>query len=71
MSTGKIYLIFILLINELYTNKLFYYKIRGPVQSLGCLEKIVNWVPPYLNAWGSMMILTACLQVNFILLFFI
>jgi len=41
---------------------------RGPVERVGCLEKIINWVPPYLNASGALMIFAAFFQVNFFLM---
>jgi hypothetical protein len=37
---------------------------RGPPKRLGCLNSIIEWLPPYLNAFGSMTMLIVGFQVN-------
>ena len=38
---------------------------RGPPKRLGCLNSVIEWLPPYLNAFGSMTMLIIVFQVNF------
>jgi len=35
----------------------------GPVQNLGCLNSLMNWLPPYLMAFGSVTMVLAGFQI--------
>jgi hypothetical protein len=37
---------------------------RGVPKRLGCLNSVIEWLPPYLNAFGSMTMLIVGFQVN-------
>jgi len=36
---------------------------RGPPNKLGCLDSIIEWLPPYLNAWGAVTLALATFQI--------
>jgi hypothetical protein len=36
---------------------------RGPPQRLGCLDSVITWLPPYLQAFGSVALVLAAFQV--------
>jgi hypothetical protein len=36
---------------------------RGPPVHLGCLDQIIQWLPPYLLAWGSVVMVLLGLQI--------
>jgi hypothetical protein len=35
---------------------------RGVPENIGCLKEIAVWLPPYLNAFGSIAIVATALQ---------
>jgi hypothetical protein len=38
---------------------------RGPPVNLGCLDSVINWLPPYLQAFGAVTMVLAGFQVRF------
>jgi hypothetical protein len=61
-------------INNLNFSKnffIFHNFFSGPVQNLGCLTKLINWLPPYLHAWGSTMMVMVGFQVIYIYIFYL
>lgn len=36
---------------------------NGPAQNLGCLNSVINWLPPYLNAFGAVTMVLAGFQM--------
>ena len=37
---------------------------RGPPRYLGCLNSVIEWLPPYLNGFGSVTMVLAGFQVH-------
>jgi len=36
---------------------------RGPPLTLGCLDSVIQWLPPYLTAFGSVTMVLAAFQL--------
>jgi hypothetical protein len=36
---------------------------RGPAKYVGCLNRLIDWLPPLLLAFGSVNLLSACFQI--------
>lgn len=37
---------------------------RGPAEKVGCLDSLINWLPGYLGAFGSMTMILAFVQIG-------
>ncbi len=44
-------------------NRSYIYNIRGPPQNQGCYYPVINWIIPYLLAWGSVTMVLVGFQV--------